>query len=97
VVGWIKRGPSGVIGTNKSDSQHSVDTLVASLSDTTLADHGQDYADTLMAWLLSRQPKLVSYEHWQLIDAHERTVGEPRGRTRIKLASIADLLRIGHG
>ena len=97
VVGWIKRGPSGVIGTNKKDSQHTVDTLVADLAGAELADFGSDHGQELMAWLLSRQPRLVTDEHWQLIDRHERTSGEPHGRPRIKLSSLAELLRIGHG
>ena len=97
VVGWIKRGPSGVIGTNKKDSQHTVDTLVADLAGAEPADFGADHARELMEWLLSRQPHLVTDEHWQLIDLHERTTAEPHGRPRIKLASVADLLRIGHG
>ena len=94
VVGWIKRGPSGVIGSNKSDSQHTVDTLVANLAEPA---HDEGYADELREWLVSRQPKLVTDEHWQLIDRHERSTGEPHGRPRVKLANLEDLLRIGHG
>ena len=97
VVGWIKRGPSGVIGSNKSDSQHTVDTVVADLAGAEHPSFADDHADGLYAWLLSRQPKLVTDEHWQLIDRHERTTGEPHGRPRVKLANIEDLLRIGHG
>lgn len=97
VVGWIKRGPSGVIGSNKSDSQATVDTLAADLAAATLPDVGPDYDEELRTWLLSRQPELVTDEHWQLIDAYERSTGQPHGRPRVKLASIADLLRVGHG
>jgi ferredoxin--NADP+ reductase len=97
VVGWIKRGPTGVIGSNKSDSQHTVDTLVADLAGASHPDFGDKHTDDLLDWLLSRQPKLVTDEHWQLIDRHERSTGEPHGRPRVKLASVADLLRIGHG
>ncbi len=97
VVGWIKRGPSGVIGSNKSDSQHTVDRLAADLAAATLPDVGPDYYDELKQWLLSRQPQLVTDEHWQLIDAYERSSGEPHGRPRVKLATIADLLRVCHG
>jgi ferredoxin--NADP+ reductase len=96
VVGWIKRGPSGVIGSNKSDSAATVDTLAADLASATRADAGTDRADELMQWLVSRQPQLVTDEHWQLIDAHERSTGEPHGRPRVKVVSVADLLRIGH-
>ena len=96
VTGWIKRGPSGVIGTNKKDSQDTVDTLLADLGSAQLPDLGPDYADELVNWLLERQPTLVSDAHWQAIDAHERSLGEPHGRPRRKLASVADLLRIAH-
>ncbi|MEO8816341.1 MAG: NADP oxidoreductase, partial [Mycobacterium sp.] len=95
VVGWIKRGPSGVIGSNKSDSQATVDTLAADLAAATLADVGPDYDDQLRQWLLSHQPNLVTDDRWLLIDAHERSAGEPHGRPRVKLASIDDLLAIG--
>ena len=97
VVGWIKRGPSGVIGSNKKDSQDTVDTLIDDLGKAGLADVGADYADELVEWLVSRQPRLVTDDHWQLIDEHERSVGEPHGRPRVKLTTVADLLRIGHG
>jgi ferredoxin--NADP+ reductase len=97
VVGWIKRGPSGVIGSNKKDSHATVETLLADLADAELADVGDDYAEELVEWLLYRQPLLVTDDHWAAIDTHERTSGEPHGRPRVKLTSVADLLRIGHG
>lgn len=97
VVGWIKRGPSGVIGSNKKDSQATVDTVIADLGDAGLADYGDDHADKLVEWLVSRQPDLVTDDHWKLIDAHERSAGESAGRPRVKLTSVAELLRIGHG
>ena len=50
-----------------------------------------------MEWLLERQPKLITDDHWKLIDEHERSAGQPRGRPRVKLTSVADLLRIAHG
>ncbi|SOX52759.1 NADP oxidoreductase [Mycobacterium ahvazicum] len=98
VVGWIKRGPTGVIGTNKKDSQDTVDTLI---NDLTAADElvtfPDDHADKLADWLASRQPKLVTSAHWDIIDAHERAAGESHGRPRVKLPNLTDLLRIGHG
>jgi ferredoxin--NADP+ reductase len=97
VVGWIKRGPSGVIGSNKKDSADTVATLLADLDGRDLGDVGDDHGETLVAWLLSRQPKLVTDDHWKLIDEHERGAGEPHGRPRVKLTSVAELLRIGHG
>ncbi len=97
VVGWIKRGPTGVIGTNKKDSQETVDTVLSDLSGADLTDVGADHSDELAKWLLSRQPKLVTDDHWKLIDDYERSSGQPHGRPRVKLTSVAELLRIGHG
>ncbi|CQD04195.1 FAD-dependent oxidoreductase [Mycolicibacterium farcinogenes] len=96
VVGWIKRGPSGVIGSNKKDSQETVDTLLDDLRARGVDERGAEYTTELAEWLLEHQPKLVTGEHWQLIDAHERAAGESLGRPRVKLASVAELLRIGH-
>ncbi len=100
VVGWIKRGPTGVIGTNKKDSQDTVDTLIADLAraeEGGLADFPEDHADKLADWLASRQPRLVTSAHWEIIDRHERAAGEPHGRPRVKLPSLAELLRVSHG
>jgi ferredoxin/flavodoxin---NADP+ reductase len=100
VVGWIKRGPTGVIGTNKKDSQDTVDTLLADLAGagpSGLADFGDDHSNKLADWLLSRQPKLVTADHWHAIDEYERSAGEPHGRPRVKLPTLEELLRVGHG
>jgi ferredoxin--NADP+ reductase len=97
VVGWIKRGPTGVIGTNKSDSQETVDTVLADLAGASLADFADDHATKLADWLAERQPKVVTSAHWDLIDQFERSAGEPHGRPRVKLANLAKLLHIGHG
>jgi ferredoxin--NADP+ reductase len=97
VVGWIKRGPSGVIGSNKKDSQETVNTLVADLAARSVADFGTDHSEELVEWLVSRQPKLVTDDHWKLIDDHERSTGATLGRPRVKLTSVAELLRISHG
>lgn len=101
VVGWIKRGPTGVIGTNKKDSQDTVDTLLNDLAGSkqqeALAEFPDDHADTLADWLASRQPKVVTSAHWEVIDRHERAAGEPHGRPRVKLPSVAEMLRISHG
>lgn len=96
VVGWIKRGPTGVIGSNKSDSQETVDTLIADLSGAQLADFDENHSRRLAEWLVERQPKVVTDDHWRLIDEYERSAGEPHGRPRVKLTSVAEMLRIGH-
>jgi ferredoxin--NADP+ reductase len=97
VVGWIKRGPSGVIGSNKKDSADTVSTLLSDLDGRELTDFPDDHSEAIVEWLSSRQPKLVTNDHWKLIDEHERTAGEPHGRPRVKLTSVEELLRISHG
>ena len=97
VVGWIKRGPTGVIGSNKKDSQETVDTLLADLAGADLADVDAEHSEALVEWLLSRQPKLITDDHWKLIDEYERSAGQEGGRPRVKVTSVAELLRIGHG
>ncbi|MGU3499383.1 FAD-dependent oxidoreductase [Mycobacterium sp. C31M] len=94
VVGWIKRGPSGVIGSNKKDSADTVQTLLDGLGE---PGFGAEHAADLEQWLLSRQPKLVTDAHWQRIDAHERAVGEAQHRPRVKVTSVEKLLGIAHG
>ncbi|MGD0454479.1 MAG: FAD-dependent oxidoreductase [Solirubrobacteraceae bacterium] len=104
VVGWIKRGPSGVIGTNKKDAQETVDAMLADLAPPNGATappergaaHGPDKPDaaTVEALLRSRQPELVTYSGWEAIDRHERALGEPSGRPRVKLTRIDELLRV---
>jgi ferredoxin/flavodoxin---NADP+ reductase len=97
VVGWIKRGPTGVIGTNKKDSQDTVDTLLNDLAQCRRTDFSAAHAQELTDWLAARQPKLVTDAHWKLIDDYERSAGAPHGRPRVKLPSLAELLRISHG
>jgi ferredoxin--NADP+ reductase len=105
VVGWIKRGPSGVIGTNKKDAQETVDAMLADLSppsnggsplseDSRLHLPGTPDAATVEALLRSRQPELVTYSGWEAIDRHERALGEPAGRPRVKLTRIEQLLQV---
>jgi ferredoxin--NADP+ reductase len=99
VVGWIKRGPTGVIGTNKKDAQETVDAILAGLSGRTdgearlLAPDSPD-PSSVESMLRARQPALVTYEGWSEIDRHERARGEPAGRPRVKLTRIEEMLRI---
>jgi ferredoxin/flavodoxin---NADP+ reductase len=98
VVGWIKRGPSGVIGTNKKDAQQTVDAILADIASTNgnapPPQPPEPDADAAEAMLLGRQPDLVTYEGWEGIDRHERAAGEPAGRPRVKLTRIEEMLRV---
>jgi ferredoxin--NADP+ reductase len=91
-VGWIKRGPTGIIGTNKRDAQETVDTLLGDLDAGTLPDPADPDRDSMEALLAERQPDAVSYAGWQAVDRAEREAGEPHGRPRVKLCSFEELL-----
>ena len=93
VVGWIKRGPSGVIGTNKKDA---TDTVARILEDAEAGRLGQPVAGDPVDWLAERAPDAVTWEGWQAIDEAERRAGEAQGRPRVKLVRLADLVEAGH-
>jgi ferredoxin--NADP+ reductase len=93
-AGWIKRGPSGVIGTNKKCAQETVQLLLSDLAAGRLPQPRGD-ADSLDALIAERTAgDVVDYAGWERIDAHERGLGEPQGRPRVKLTSTEELLRI---
>jgi ferredoxin/flavodoxin---NADP+ reductase len=91
-VGWIKRGPTGIIGTNKRDAQETVDTLLEDLDAARLPTPADPDRDSMDALLAERQPDAVSYAGWQAVDRVEREAGEPHGRPRVKLCSFEELL-----
>jgi ferredoxin--NADP+ reductase len=98
-VGWIKRGPSGVIGTNKKDAQETVDAIFADAR----TDGGGlnvpacSEGAAIERLLHERQPELVSYDGWASIDRHERALGQSSGRPRVKLTRIEEMLRVAAG
>jgi ferredoxin--NADP+ reductase len=94
-VGWIKRGPSGVIGTNKKDAADTVAKIVADAG--AYNTPSQPDGDAIDEWIAERAPDVVTWEGWQSIDAREREQGEPHGRPRIKLVRVADLIAAGRG
>jgi ferredoxin/flavodoxin---NADP+ reductase len=98
VVGWAKRGPSGVIGTNKKDANETVAALLEDLAAGRLLNPEPIGDDALERFVRERQPALVDYGDWLTIDRHERGLGEPAGRPRVKLTTVAQMLEaIGWG
>jgi len=87
-TGWIKRGPSGVIGTNKKDAVETAEALLQDAGNGLL--RCEDGA--LETLLRARGVRFVGYEGWEAIDARERALGEPLGRPRVKLARWDELL-----
>lgn len=94
VVGWIKRGPSGVIGTNKKDARETVDAILADLAAGALPAPASPDPRIVEELLYERRPDLVTYEGWSEIDRHERGLGEPHGRPRVKLTRIEEMLQV---
>jgi ferredoxin--NADP+ reductase len=92
VAGWIKRGPSGVIGTNKKDATETVELL---LDDARAGKLRHESTQTLEGLLDAKGVSYVEYTGWQAIDTAERAAGEPRGRPRVKLTAWEELLRAG--
>ena len=92
-VGWIKRGPSGVIGTNKKDAQETVDSLFADLEAGRIPE-GELAGErgSIEALLTERRPDHVTFEGWQAIDATEVEAGKPLGRPRVKLCRVDELV-----
>jgi ferredoxin--NADP+ reductase len=91
VAGWIKRGPSGVIGTNKKDATETVDLLLEDARAGRLRADGGD-----LARLLGQKGiRHVELDGWRAIDAVERSAGEPLGRPRVKLRTWDELLDVG--
>ena len=95
VVGWIKRGPSGVIGTNKKDATDTVARIVEDRDAGVLGSAPLADADDTAAWLAERAPEAITWEGWQAIDAAERAAGEAQGRPRVKLVTLAELAAAG--
>ena len=85
VVGWAKRGPSGVIGTNKSDAAAVMELLVSDLKE---PKKGRDLASHLD----SKGLQVVTQTQWERINAHEVSSGERLGKPRVKLISREEML-----
>ena len=91
-VGWIKRGPTGILGTNKRDAEETVAQLAEDLAAGALATPESPGADAIDALLAERKPDLVTIDGWRAIDADELRRGEETQRPRVKLASRDELL-----
>jgi ferredoxin--NADP+ reductase len=87
VAGWVKRGPQGVIGTNKQDAAETVAGLLADVAAADLPPR-QDFAE----FLTERGVPFVDWEGWSRIDARERALGAAEGRERVKISPLPDLL-----
>jgi ferredoxin--NADP+ reductase len=95
VTGWIKRGPTGVIGTNKSDAAETVAALLADLPALPAPRHPEPAA--FRAALASYGMRPVDWTGWLRVDAEEIRRGGQRGAERVKVADLAEMLDAAHG
>jgi len=93
-AGWIKRGPTGVIGTNKKDATETVELLLEDAREGRLPGRSGESLEQLLA---ERGVDSVTYAGWESIDTLERSRGEPLGRPRIKLCTWDELLAAARG
>ncbi|GAB4515688.1 MAG: FAD-dependent oxidoreductase [Anaerolineae bacterium] len=91
-VGWIKRGPSGIIGTNKPDSVETAQMLVEDAQAGQLLNPGQPDVESIPALLHARGVRYVTFADWQIIDELEQARGQASGRPRVKFVSVEDML-----
>jgi len=91
-VGWIKRGPTGILGTNKRDAEETVTCLVDDLEAGALPQPPSPGRGPIDALLAERKPGMVTVDGWHAIDGHELERGRGEQRPRVKLASRSELL-----
>ena len=94
--GWIKRGPTGIVGTNIIDAKESVSKIVDDVNGGRIGngDHG---VQTLESLLLSRgKEDFVTWEQWKKIDEVELATGASDHRPRTKIDDVDEMLRVAH-
>lgn len=96
VSGWIKRGPSGVIGTNRKDGQQTAEAVLADLT-TAGVDRAEADIEAVGEFLHERSSQLITETDWRVIDGVEVAAGKPAGRPRVKLCTVEELLAAARG
>ncbi|EME19874.1 FAD-dependent oxidoreductase [Rhodococcus triatomae] len=91
VTGWIKRGPVGLIGHTKGDANETIACLLADAPNFAGAPNPDENA--IIEFLEGKQLPYTTWDGWYRLDAHERSLGEPEGRERIKVVERDDMLR----
>ena len=92
VVGWIKRGPSGLIGTNKPDAIESANRFLEDLKAQQVLDPHDTRCETIFDLIKTRKPTFCTFEDWERLDAIEKKRGAEFGRSRVKFTSVEEML-----
>jgi ferredoxin/flavodoxin---NADP+ reductase len=91
-AGWIKRGPTGVIGTNKPDAAETVASMVEDLGRDRVLSPSEAEPGAARALVCQRQPQYISWTDWQRLDALEVARGSASGRPRVKFTRVEEML-----
>jgi ferredoxin--NADP+ reductase len=91
-AGWIKRGPTGVIGTNKPDAAETVEAMLADARAGKVLSPANGTAAAAEALVCGRQARVVTYDDWRRLDALELSHGKEQGRPRVKFTRVDDML-----
>jgi len=95
VAGWIKRGPSGVIGTNKPDAAETSEAMLEDLKKGEVAEPAEPSAEAVERLLRERVPCLITFDDWKKLDALESERGKAGGRPRVKMSEAEMLKKLG--
>jgi ferredoxin--NADP+ reductase len=90
-AGWIKRGPTGVIGTNKPDAAETVACMVEDLAAGRILQPAEPAPEAAERLVRARQPRCVSYDDWLALNAIETARGKERGRPRVKFTRLEEM------
>lgn len=92
VVGWVKRGPTGLIGSNKPDARETVEVMLEDLPGLHPADDELARPKAVEELLRQRSVRWVGFEEWQRLDKMEVDRGEAQGRPRVKFCRVEEML-----
>jgi len=92
-AGWIKRGPSGVIGTNKPCSVETVNCMLEDLAEGKTLEPDDPSLESVERVIRERQPDFVCYADWKQLDEIETALGKDAGRPRVKFTAVDEMLR----
>ena len=93
-TGWIKRGPTGVIGTNKTDSGETVKCIIDDIAANKFNKPQVVEPQSIESLIKERNDKFINYKQWQKVDQSEIERGQQLGRPRLKYTDIEEILRV---
>ncbi|MDE2855372.1 MAG: FAD-dependent oxidoreductase [Chloroflexota bacterium] len=92
VVGWIKRGPSGIIGTNKPDAIETAERFLEDLQTGDVLQPRDSREEAILELARSRKPSFISFDEWKILDGIELQRGADMGRSRVKFTTVEGML-----